>query len=180
MGKLIVVTGGARSGKSSFAQDLAESLEGPRTFLATCPRVDSEMDDRIQKHIADRAKKNWDTIEEEVALAQVLANSAASVILIDCLTLWVNNLLYLNESQGLDFSESEMVDHCHQLLKECKKYQGTIICVTNELGSGIVPENKTARLYRDLVGRCNQTLAAQADEVVLVSCGLPLYLKRTG
>lgn len=178
MGKLILVTGGARSGKSDYALSRAQAIAGPHFFLATCPVIDPEMEERIARHKADRQNGMWQTIEEELELAETLNSlEPHSVCLVDCLTLWVNNLLYLAEKSKLSFGEDEMQDRCEELIHVAAEYQGTLICVSNEVGLGIVPDNASARLYRDLVGRCNKMLAAAADEVVLVSCGLPLFLK---
>lgn len=180
MGKLILVTGGARSGKSDYALTRAQALPGPYFFLATCPVIDPEMDDRISRHKADRENGMWQTIEEELELAGVVSSlEADSVCLIDCLTLWVNNLLYLAEQSRITFGEDEIRKRCIALIDAAAEYRGTLICVSNEVGMGIVPDNVSARLYRDLVGRCNRILAAAADEVILVSCGLPLFLKES-
>jgi adenosylcobinamide kinase/adenosylcobinamide-phosphate guanylyltransferase len=178
MGKLILVTGGTRSGKSGFAQNLAESQIGPRYFIATCPNVDPEMDDRIRRHQQARIDRDWLTIEEEVDLVGIFSRMQDShVCLIDCLTLWVNNLLFREEQSGRILTEQLMQNHCEAFIEQLKKYAGTAICVTNEVGMGIVPENASARLYRDLVGSCNQIMAQAADDVILVSCGIPLVLK---
>jgi len=177
-GKLILVTGGTRSGKSDYAQNLAESLNGPRLFVATCPKVDPEMEERIRKHQKAREKTEWKTLEEERDLAAIFDKTdGVNVCLIDCLTLWVNNLLFHEERTGDVLTEEKMVLSCTRFFESLKKYSGTIICVTNEIGMGIVPENQTARRYRDLVGCCNRIFASAADQVVLVTCGLPLVLK---
>jgi adenosylcobinamide kinase / adenosylcobinamide-phosphate guanylyltransferase len=178
MGKLVLVTGGTRSGKSGFAQNLAESLAGPRYFIATCPKVDPEMDGRIRRHQKARGDGEWLTIEEEVDLEGVFNKIHGSrVCLVDCLTLWVNNLHYREEMTEKILSEETMRNHCQKFIEQTKQYTGTTICVTNEVGMGIVPENASVRLYRDLVGCCNQVIAKAADEVILVTCGIPLILK---
>lgn len=178
MANLILVTGGARSGKSSYAQKRAEKLEGRKLFIATCPRIDPEIDERIDRHIVDRKDRNWLTVEEEIEIANIIsANYESDIILLDCLTLWVNNLLYSHQQNGHNFTEEQMASLCNELFEVSIGHPGTIIFVTNEIGSGIVPENSSARRYRDLVGRCNQNIALKADEVVLVSCGIPLTLK---
>ena len=178
MANIILVTGGARSGKSSYAQERAEQLAGEKTFIATCPRIDPEMDERIDKHIADRKDRDWHTIEEEINVADIISkNKESDIILLDCLTLWVNNHLYSHQQKALLFTEDQMTSLCEQLIEVSIRHSGTIIFVTNEIGSGIVPENSSARRYRDLVGRCNQYIAQKANEVVLVSCGIPLTLK---
>ncbi|MBU0944432.1 MAG: bifunctional adenosylcobinamide kinase/adenosylcobinamide-phosphate guanylyltransferase [Proteobacteria bacterium] len=180
MGRLILVTGGARSGKSDYALTRAQALSGPHFFLATCPVIDSEMDDRIARHKADRKNGRWQTIEEELELAATISSlESPSVCLIDCLTLWVNNLLYLAEKTNMCFGEPEIQARAEALIHAADNYRGTLICVSNEVGMGIVPDNAAARVYRDLVGRCNRILAEAANEVILVSCGLPLFLKKS-
>jgi adenosylcobinamide kinase / adenosylcobinamide-phosphate guanylyltransferase len=178
MADIILVTGGARSGKSCYAQERTEQLEGRKLFIATCPRIDSEMDERIDRHIADRKDRNWHTIEEEIDISRIIRNNYESdIILLDCLTLWVNNLLYTQQNNVDNFTEEQIATLCQQLIEISIGHPGTIFFVTNEIGSGIVPENSSARRYRDLVGRCNQSIAQMANEVVLVSCGIPLTLK---
>lgn len=179
MARIILVTGGSRSGKSSYAESLAEDLPGPRVFIATCPVVDDEMRERIRKHQESRAKADWHTVEEPSDPARILLETERfNVFLIDCLTLWINNLMFDAQKLGLKLSEEDMVQRSEHLLEACSRVQGTVIFVTNEVGSGIVPENAAARLFRDLVGRCNQTVARAAHEVFLLSCGLPIMLKK--
>lgn len=179
MSKLILVTGGARSGKSDYAQTRAEAIHGHHYFLATCPVIDSEMDARIARHRADRDTAIWQTIEEELDPTGVLQSLPHnSVCLLDCLTLWINNLMYEAERANYSFGENEMVVKADELCERADAFPGTLICVTNEVGLGVVPDNTKARLYRDLVGRSNRIIAAAADEVVLVSCGIAIHLKK--
>ncbi len=178
MARLILVTGGTRSGKSDYALQLAQSLPGPRCFIATCPVVDAEMAERITRHREERAGLEWQTIEEQTDIHAILyTEQKYPVCVIDCLTLWVNNLMYQADRSGQTFTDLEMQLYCQLLIEAAQDYPGTVICVTNEVGMGIVPDNAAARIYRDLVGRCNRMLAAAAAEVYLVSCGLPLRLK---
>jgi adenosylcobinamide kinase / adenosylcobinamide-phosphate guanylyltransferase len=178
MARVILITGGSRSGKSAFAQTVAESLPGPRVFIATCPVLDEEMRTRIRKHREARAGRGWETVEEQADLAAALASAShARVILVDCLTLWINNLLYRAEQSGHLVTEDDVTQHCRAVLAACANRPGTVIFVTNEVGSGIVPENALARRFRDLAGRCNQQFGVAADVVALVTCGVPLLLK---
>ena len=178
MGKIILITGGARSGKSSYAQKRAEALPGKKIFLATCPVLDQEMGERIQRHREDRADTIWQTIEEETDLFAVLNSLPdGSVCLLDCVTLWINNLMYHAERANENFGEDAAAMHIQELLKAAEQYNGTLICVSNEVGMGVVPDSHSGRVYRDCVGRCNRLLADAADEVYLVSCGIPLPLR---
>ena len=178
MASLTLITGGSRSGKSSFAQRLAEERAGSRLFLATCPVTDPEMEVRILRHVQDRQKGNWDTVEEPVSIAAQLQQAQRyDTILIDCLTLWVNNLMYEAEKKGLVIDEDTVQLKTEQLLKAAHDHPGAVIMVTNEVGLGVVPDNAAARLFRDLVGRCNQCVAMEADRVYLVSCGIPQQIK---
>ena len=176
MAKIILVTGGSRSGKSSYAQKLAESLDGEKAYVATCPDIDEEMRQRIRKHQQARLNRGWCTIEETIDLAGLFCDRY-DIFLIDCLTLWVFNLMYQADKSGRKIEEEDISQRCLEVLASCKKINGTIIFVTNEVGMGIVPENAISRRYRDLVGRCNQTIAADADVVTLVTCGIPIDIK---
>ena len=179
MAKIILVTGGARSGKSSYALERAESLSIKRLFVATCPKVDEEMSQRVRRHQLERHGRGWVTIESEIDLSSVFLEHAIGfdVVLIDCLTLWVNNILYNAEGKGTDVDDYHIGTLCREWLDAAHHFAGTVICVTNEVGLGIVPDNALARKYRDLVGTCNQTIGRKADEVILVSCGIPLKIK---
>ncbi len=175
---LILVTGGCRSGKSDFAQQLAEGLDGPLLFIATCPCTDKEMADRIRLHQKARLKAGWRTIEEPVAPAESIRQAGAgTTIVLDCLTLWISNLLVDTDSRGSLLTEKELIPLVNELAEAAGNHCGLVIMVSGEVGQGIVPENALARRYRDLVGRCNRCMAARADQVFLVSCGIPLQLK---
>jgi adenosylcobinamide kinase/adenosylcobinamide-phosphate guanylyltransferase len=181
MAEIHLITGGSRSGKSAYAQKLAEDLSGPRAYVATCPVIDPEMEMRVKKHREARSAFDWETIEEPVYLAGAIRRAAAyRVILVDCLTLWINNLLYEAEGQGAVFTEEEAAVRCRELIDTCGAFPGTVIFVTNELGMGIIPDNEPARRFRDCAGRMNQLIAAAAQTATLVVAGLPLLLKSGG
>lgn len=178
MARIVLVTGGSRSGKSTYAQQLAEGLSGRRAFVATCPPIDEELRVRIQRHQEARRGADWQTIEEPIDLiGAVKKGREYEVLLIDCLTLWINNLMYEAEQQGQQIEEAEIERSCTDLLEACSEHPGTVILVTNEVGMGIVPDNPLSRRYRDLVGRCNQVVGAAADAVILLVSGIPLTLK---
>ena len=176
MSELVLVTGGSRSGKSGIALEFVENRPGERLFLATSPMVDEEYDERISLHKREREGRGWQTVEEEINLIGVIdeKKDEIEVFLIDCLTLWVNNLLFHNNNE---LTLNQLSNECSKLIEKIKEYDGTVVMVTNEVGLGVVPESKLARLYRDLVGSCNQLMAKKADRVFLVSCGIPLQLK---
>jgi len=178
MARIVLITGGSRSGKSAYAQEMAERLPGARAIVATCPVLDDEMAERIRKHKEARDAAQWTTIEEPCDLAGVIRNAASfDVLLVDCVTLWVNNLMYEEERGGRLLTEEDAAQQCEDVLAAAHEFDGTAIFVTNEVTMGIIPDNPSARRYRDLVGRCNQILAQAADEVVLMVCGLPVTVK---
>jgi len=178
MGNITLITGGSRSGKSSYAQRLAEQQPGSRLFLATCPVTDTEMEIRILRHVQDRRKGNWDTVEEAVDIAGRLREAVRyDTVLIDCLTLWVNNLMYAAEQAHRNLDEDRVMEKTQGVLAAAREHPGDVIMVTNEVGLGIVPDNAVARRYRDLAGRCNQCVGLAADRVYLVTCGIPLQIK---
>lgn len=186
MGKSILITGGARSGKSSFAEKIMREQTGAVLYLATAKVFDAEMELRVEKHRQSRPA-NWDTIESYQGLGSIIANQGNSYqgILIDCITIMVTNLLFdLPEIQAEDFSRESMekaeaviMEEAVALMDSISSSDALVVMVTNELGSGIVPEYPLARVFRDIAGRVNQYLAAEADEVYLAVCGLPLRLK---
>ena len=183
MARLILITGGARSGKSGYAQRFAESLPGRRLYIATSPVTDPEMAARIERHRRDRQGRGWRTVEEPMALARLLEGQLEyDIVLIDCLTLWVNNLMFaetreLHEEPRDELHEESLSVRVGEVVRACAARPGTVIMVTNEVGLGIVPENPLARRYRDLIGRCNQEVAAVADQVVMTVCGIPMIVK---
>jgi adenosylcobinamide kinase/adenosylcobinamide-phosphate guanylyltransferase len=166
---LVLVTGGARSGKSRVAeQRLAELAEPPWTYLATGEGLDDEMRERIRRHQSRRGAE-WRTEEAPRDPARIFSTNVRAILL-DCLTLWLSNRLL----DGL--SDDEIFGEADQLVTAAQKVP-VVVMVTNEVGAGLVPENPLGRRFRDLAGWVNQRVAAAADEVVLVACGLPLKLK---
>jgi adenosylcobinamide kinase / adenosylcobinamide-phosphate guanylyltransferase len=170
--KLILVLGGARAGKSTFAMHLANERagRGSVTFIATAQALDDDMAQRIARHREERPV-NWSTIEEPYQLDRTLITAPDSnVVLVDCLTLFVSNWLLRSDEQTMQ-AISE------RFLTTVKSRTQTVICVSNETGLGIVPETTLGRTFRDLLGRLNQQFAAAADEVYLLVAGLPVRLK---
>lgn len=165
----ILVLGGARSGKSRHAQALAQKLAPARSFIATAQAFDAEMAARIRRHRADR-DSSWKTVEAPLRLAEALAREQAPghVLLVDCLTLWLSNLML----GGADIEAAT-----DALLGAIRQSAGPLVLVSNEVGFGIVPENALARRFRDAAGRLNQQVAEACDAVDLVVAGLPLRLK---
>ena len=165
----LLVLGGARSGKSRYAQARAEALDGELVFVATAQALDTEMTERIARHRADRGPR-WVTVEAPVELAAAIRAESREgrVLLIDCLTLWTTNLL---------LAERDIPAATEELITAIADAAGPLILVANEVGLGIVPDNALARRFRDEAGRVNQGLAAAVDGVVFVAAGLPLKLK---
>ena len=173
MNKSILIIGGCRSGKSRHALNLADqTAANGKVFIATCQPLDEEMKDRVKNHQAERGE-GWTTVEAPVDLPGVISKhgSDASVILADCLTLWVNNLLM--ESEDPDYFNQQV----QSLIQAMTSAPCPVILVSNEVGCGIVPENRLARLYRDMVGKLNQTAAATADTVIWTAAGIPVTIK---
>jgi adenosylcobinamide kinase/adenosylcobinamide-phosphate guanylyltransferase len=177
MGKIILVIGGTRSGKSDFALARAEDIGGTLCFIATCPVTDDEMAARIKKHRQGRDTAVWSTVEEPLLIQEVVSRDEYDLYLVDCLTLWISNLMMEYGPSASKCPEEFIEGITGRLLETVSAIRATVVFVTNEVGTGIVPDNELARRYRDLVGTCNRIVAAAADEAVLVSCGLPLYLK---
>ncbi len=172
--KIIFITGGARSGKSSFALKLAQNYPGLKAYLATAQALDQEMADRIQKHKNQRPR-DWLTLEEPLHLAKVLGEEGDrfDLILLDCLTLWISNCMMA------EWAERNILEEADQLLKTGRRMRGTLILVGNEVGLGIVPDNPSARFFRDLSGAIQQQIAGEADEVYFMISGLPQKIKGT-
>jgi adenosylcobinamide kinase / adenosylcobinamide-phosphate guanylyltransferase len=170
--RLALVLGGARSGKSRYALELARGFPAPRLYLATAEAGDEEMAVRIAQHRRDRGE-GWDTREAPLELSGAISQAQGryGVILADCLTLWLSNWLI----RGGDRGELQAV--CDELVAAVEKTATPVILVSNEVGWGIVPDNPLAREFRDWAGWLHQRLAGTADLVVLLAAGLPLTLK---
>lgn len=195
---LVFITGGARSGKSAFSLGMANSIIHPwqggderavrKCYLATAQALDSEMEDRIARHKAERGN-DWDCLEEPLRVAEKIeeVKGRYDVILFDCLTLWVSNIMHslsfpspiegfipgAVEGQG----EGGIKEQINALISACKRSGSTVIIVSNEVGLGIVPDNRLARQFRDIAGTANQLFAKAADEAYFVVSGIPMRLK---
>jgi adenosylcobinamide kinase/adenosylcobinamide-phosphate guanylyltransferase len=167
MGKLVLVLGGARSGKSRFAAGLASEKNKKTAFVATCVPADEEMKQRIAQHRSSRPA-SWKTFEETENLAGLIAkiNNDFDYILLDCLTLWLSNLLL----KGC--SEDKIQNEINKMVSCIKKGRAHLIIVSNEVGSGIVPEHKLGRDFRDMAGRIHQSLAHESHDVYLIVSGI--------
>jgi adenosylcobinamide kinase/adenosylcobinamide-phosphate guanylyltransferase len=167
--KSLLVLGGARSGKSRYAQRLAEASGRQPVLIATAEASDAEMAERITRHAAARESR-WALVEEPVALTEALGREARAdrILVVDCVTLWLSNLLL----QKADLSAAT-----RQVAQSIAGLEGPVIFVSNEVGAGIVPDNALARMFRDAQGSLNQALAESCEAVVLVSAGIALCLK---
>ncbi|MGD9240782.1 MAG: bifunctional adenosylcobinamide kinase/adenosylcobinamide-phosphate guanylyltransferase [Desulfobacterales bacterium] len=173
MNEVIFMIGGCRSGKSTYALQTAEKMPGERKiYIATCVPQDDEMKKRVAKHQTVRSK-SWTTIEEPLKLPETILenNNRADVILIDCLTLWVSNLLMETRD------EKKIEEAISQLIDALEKATCPVVLVSNEVGSGIVPENLLARQYRDIIGLANQAVAKTADKVIWMVAGIAATIK---
>jgi adenosylcobinamide kinase/adenosylcobinamide-phosphate guanylyltransferase len=173
MREIIFILGGCRSGKSRHALKLAEDIPcRKKVFIATCLPFDEEMKKRIERHQRER-KRTWTTIEVPVLLPEAIDKNSqkSDVILIDCLTLWISNLLLENDNQ------EKLAGHVDRLIKSLENALCPIIMVSNEVGAGIVPDNALARRFRDLAGHANQKIAACSNAVIWMVAGIPVKIK---
>jgi adenosylcobinamide kinase/adenosylcobinamide-phosphate guanylyltransferase len=165
-----LVLGGARSGKSAFAERLVAATEGTRIYLATATAGDEEMRTRIAHHRARRGVC-WRTIEEPLALVEALAREdrRGNAILVDCLTLWLSNLMHASRDPDTE---------ARQLAAVLREARARIVLVSNEVGLGLVPETPLGRAFRDAQGRLNQIIGAAVTNVAFIAAGLPIWLKQ--
>lgn len=166
-----LVLGGARSGKSQFAEELILNSGLKPVYLATGRSLDDEMSERIAVH-QERRGKEWETIEEPLALGDALLQCAheGRAVLVDCLTLWVTNLM---------MAEADVMIECNALISALADIKAPVVFVSNEVGLGIVPENKMAREFRDIAGSVNQQIAAACDNAWFVASGMAMSLKNS-
>lgn len=203
LSQFTLITGGARSGKSRFAELLAAHAKRPVIYIATAQIWDEEMALRVKKHQQQRPS-TWRLIEEPLNIRDTLLQlkDDDGVILLDCVTLWLTNLLLAGQAEpstpscpdGEEFPlnlqndhdlfnnevEPQILDMVKEVAQLAREIKPQVIFVTNEVGQGIVPENPLSRAYRDLAGRCNQILAHRADQVYLVVAGFPMEIKQSG
>ncbi|MFA5900333.1 MAG: bifunctional adenosylcobinamide kinase/adenosylcobinamide-phosphate guanylyltransferase [Hyphomicrobium sp.] len=164
--RLTLVLGGARSGKSRYAEQLLMQVPGPWAYVATAEALDEEMRDRIAHH-RNRRDERWQTRDAPIELAQAL-DQLPGPVLVDCLTLWLSNVM---------LARRDVDQECETLANAMAAASGPLVAVSNEVGLGLVPETPLGRAFRDAQGRLNQRIAAVADRVVFMAAGLPLNLK---
>jgi adenosylcobinamide kinase/adenosylcobinamide-phosphate guanylyltransferase len=170
---LTVLLGGARSGKSSLAERLAARTDAAVTYLATCPRIDGdvELDARIDQHRSDRPA-HWSTVEEEHDIARAIAVLGNETLIVDCLTTWVSNLMHVGDDDDTVLGATDAA------IAAVARREGQTIVISNEVGLGIVPVDPSVRRYRDLLGRVNQRWVDAADRSLLLVAGRALALHR--
>lgn len=186
-GKVVFITGGARSGKSSFAERYAGGSGKEVVYVATSPVVDEETRERIRAH-RSRRPQEWITVEEPLLLEKILREHGSSgrVLLVDCLSLWVTN--HLLDRAGIDGDRlysahdasrisEELLGYFESVATLTRNTEADVIVVSNEVGMGLVPDNRLSRVYRDLAGKVNQLFAGVADEVYILLAGIPLRLR---
>lgn len=185
MSKLILVTGGSRSGKSNFAESLCINRRNSTAYIATSIPFDDEMKDRVRKHKESRPS-NWKTYEIYKDIYSIISdiNKKHKTVILDCVTLLVNNLMFEykldfdnctpQETNEMEFYIKDQID---KLIREVEKTDLYFVMVTNELGMSLVPDNKLCRVYSDIVGRINQYIAKCSDEVYFVVSGIPMKIK---
>lgn len=169
-GSLIFVTGGARSGKSRYAQELALQLSDAPVYVATARHWDDDFEKRIQRHRNDRDER-WTSVEEEKYISRL--NLAAKVVVVDCVTLWLTNF-FVDSKQDID----ACLDACKREIDALNTRNTTYIIISNELGMGMHADTETGRKFTDLQGWMNQYIAAKADKVVFMVSGIPLIIKQ--
>ena len=183
----ILILGGARSGKSRFAQNMAAKRGDKVLFIATGEPLDAEMALRIEQHKRTRPK-SWQTLEIDIKVGQKLKGQIedADIVLLDCLTLLISNILtkgdaesscHCERSEAISVAEEHITAEMEDLIERIDKHDSTFIVVFNEVGLGLVPENKLGRIYRDLLGKANQLLARHASEVYFMVSGIPIKIK---
>jgi adenosylcobinamide kinase/adenosylcobinamide-phosphate guanylyltransferase len=165
----LLVLGGARSGKSRYAESRIRAAAGEPVYIATARALDDEMAERIARHRLDRGP-GWRTVEAPMDLPDAIQaeTGEGAPVLVDCLTLWASNLL---------LADADVGEAIEQLLIALRSYSGPVVLVSNEIGLGIVPDNALSRRFRDVAGRMNQAVAATVTEVQFIAAGLPLKLK---
>jgi len=170
--KTVLITGGCRSGKSRYALDYTNRHFSRKLFLATAEILDDEMARRVENHRKMRGPE-WETAEEPLAIVERISQYAekVEVILIDCITLWLSNLLMKGEA------DSKVMDAVDRFVEVLKQKRTSFVIVSNEVGMGIVPADPLSRRFRDLAGKANQTIAHGVDTVIFMVSGIPLFLK---
>jgi len=180
MGRMVLILGGARSGKSRYALHLAreQAREGEVVYLATAEAGDEEMAQRILRHRSDRPP-GWRTVEvpQEVVPAVIKLGTEAEVIVLDCITLWISNLLLAEGEEAAAGREEAILGQVKALTRAARAAKARVLLVSNEVGLGVVPPTRLGRIFRDIAGQANQLLAQAADEVYVMWAGLPQKIK---
>ena len=177
MGRIILVTGGARSGKSGYAERRAAEIGGEAvTYVATAEALDEEMERRIARHRAERPQE-WTTREAPRRAGEAVRRAETATVLVDCLTVLASNVLLAAEGEGEEAAQAAVLHEAGALRDAALAREGTTLVVTNEVGMGVHPPTALGRWYRDALGRANALLAAEAEEVVLLVSGIPVRIR---